>query len=181
MAYLAPRTKDLPESLQSQNVEAWQSMLELCVPSSPTPQSPALGLASIIVIAVVTFATPLTLIFIPRSLPLTLVLIRLSTFVLVPRWYTIIPTPIGLRAVSFVSPSFYFIQSDKNLANVAAHVLDLLLQLHVMYWLGGWVGAHGGAIWEDHELFTNGIFATEEYWFVYLAEAVRITEALGLL
>jgi hypothetical protein len=119
-------------------------------------------------VLLVALAIILALAFVPLELILELILglvlglilglIPVSVVVPAPRSGTIIRPPIAPVIISFVPPSSRIVEL---LSDEPSEVPHLLVQLHEMYGLGRWVGAHGGPIWKDHELFTDGILATE--------------------
>ena len=111
------------------------------------------------------------------SAPMEVVLVLI---LVVPRDISvfIVAAPVGKVVFLFFPP---LSRLSGLLLHHISKIFDLLSQMLVMCRLGCGLSSYGGPIWKDHKLLADGIFAAEEDWLIYLAEALRSAEILDLL
>ena len=155
-----------------------QSLLKFCAASGPLVLVSALAVLLLLLLMVMAF---FVLVIIPApAIPSGPMEVPLVLILLVPRDISvfIVATPVGQVFLLFFPP---LPRLSGLLLHHISKIFDLLLQMLVMYRLGCGLSSYGSAIWKDHKLLADGVFAAKEDWLIYLAEPLRSAEILDLL
>jgi hypothetical protein len=153
-----------------------QSQLESCAASGPL----ILVSALVILLLPVVIAFVLLLINSAPAIPSAPLEVVLVLNLVVPKVIPvfIVADPVGQVVLLFFPPLPRF---SGLLHDHISEIFDLLSQMLVMYRLRRRLSSYGGPIRKDHELLTDGVFAANENWLIYLAEPFRSVETLDLL